>query len=91
MIFEWDGAKSARNARARRLPFEIAIALFDGPTIEEPDRRRDYDEPRMRAIGRVRGLIMVCVYTDRGEVRRIISLRLAKRRERDAYRAAYPS
>ncbi len=41
-------------------------------------------------IGAVRGIVLVCVYVDRGEVRRIISLRAANRKERDAYRTAYP-
>jgi uncharacterized DUF497 family protein len=36
----------------------------------------------------VAGEILACVYTDRAEMRRIISLRHANRRERDAYRAA---
>lgn len=89
MNFEWDEAKSLRNAIDRRLPFDIAIAMFDGPTLEEPDTRRDYGEVRIKAIGTVRGLCLVCVYTDRSEVRRIISLRLANRKERDDYRAAY--
>lgn len=91
MVFEWDEAKSAGNAKARGLPFEIAMALFDGPTLEGPDRRQDYGEPRVKAIGSVAGHILVCVYTDRDEVRRIISLRAANRRERDAYRTAYTS
>jgi uncharacterized DUF497 family protein len=33
------------------------------------------------------GLTLICVYTDRGPVRRIISLRRAKWSERNAYRA----
>ena len=90
MLFEWDSAKSLRNARERRLPFEIAVALFDGPTLEIADGRRDYGERRIRAIGAVRGVVLVCVYTDRGEIRRVISLRVANRKERDAYRSTYP-
>jgi len=90
MIFEWDEAKSARNARERGLPFEIAAALFDGPVLESPDGRRDYGEARVKAVGMVNRVVMVCVYTDRGDVRRIISLRVANRKERDGYRAAYP-
>ena len=86
MLFEWDSAKSAENARERGLPFEIAMALFDGPTLEYPDRRHDYGESRVKAIGEVDGHILVCVYTDRGAVRRIISLRVASRKERHAYR-----
>ena len=89
MIFEWDRAKSAANTRERGLPFEVAAALFDGPTLEAVDDRRDYGEKRIRAIGSVRGVVLVCVYVDRGDVRRIISLRAANRKERNGYRATY--
>jgi uncharacterized DUF497 family protein len=37
----------------------------------------------------VGGVTLHCVYTRRGEVLRIISLRYANRKERDAYRATY--
>jgi uncharacterized DUF497 family protein len=95
MVFEWDDAKSLRNLHERSLPFDVAMALFDGPTLEVEDTRRNYGEVRIIAIGKVRNVILVCVYTDRptdsGLVRRIISLRLAHRKERDGYRATYPS
>lgn len=81
--------KSLANAKTRGLPFEIAMALFDGPTLESPDRRRDYGERRIKAIARAAGQVPVWVYTDRSAGRRIISLRVADRREHDAYRAAY--
>jgi uncharacterized protein len=87
--FEWDAAKSARNAAARGLPFELAVLLFDGPTLEIPDARRAYGEARIRALGRIGDRVLACVYTDRGETRRIISLRYASRKERDAYRQAF--
>jgi uncharacterized protein len=90
MIFEWDGDKSRRNAVERHLPFEIAVVLFDGPTLEIADDRKAYGELRIKAIGAVRGVCMVCVFTDRGDIRRIISLRLANKRERDGYRATHP-
>jgi uncharacterized DUF497 family protein len=89
MVFEWDEIKSLANARRRGLPFEIAMALFDGPTLESPDRRRDYGERRIRQSVARQRQVLVCVYTDRSGARRIISLRVANRRERDAYRAAY--
>jgi uncharacterized protein len=60
------------------------------PTIEYADERRYYGEIRIRAIGVAGNLTLHCVYTQRGEVRRIISLRYANRKERDAYRATYP-
>ena len=90
MDFEWDRAKSQRNESERRLPFELAALLFDGPTIEFADERRHYGETRIRVIGVVGSITLHCVYTQRGEVRRIISLRYANRKERDAYRATHP-
>lgn len=91
MLFEWDPLKSARNARERGLPFDIAMAMFDSPTLEIEDTRADYGETRMKAIGVVRGIVLVWVYVDRPGIRRIISLRVADRKERHAYRQAYPS
>ena len=64
--------------------------LFDGPTIEHLDDRRKYGETRIRAIGVVGSVTLHCAYTQRGDVRRIISLRYANRKERDAYRATRP-
>ena len=90
MDFEWDRAKSKWNERERELPFELGALLFDGPMIERVDKRRNYGETRIRAIGVVGGVTLHCVYTQRGEVRRIISLRYANRKERDAYRATHP-
>lgn len=94
MRFGWDPPKSFRNARERGLPFEVAMALFDGPTLEFDDRRRDYGERRIVAYGDVAGRVMVCVYTWRGTsdapVRWIISLRKANKDESHAYRTAFP-
>jgi uncharacterized DUF497 family protein len=89
--FEWDRAKSVRNAEQRGLPFALAALLFDGPVLERVDTRRDFGEVRVRAIGRAGETVLHCVYTDRGGVRRIISLRRASRKERDAYRATFES
>jgi uncharacterized DUF497 family protein len=88
MEFEWDEAKSRRNVALRQLPFQLAITMFDGETLEIVDTRIDYGELRIKAIGMVRDEFFVCIYVDRDQVRRIISLRLANRRERDEYRQA---
>lgn len=55
-------------------------AIFIGPTLEAEDNRRDYGEVRVQAIGNARDDILSVVYSDRGEVRRIISARLANRK-----------
>lgn len=88
-MFEWDEAKSEANFRERGFDFAYAALIFDGPTLEWHDMRRDYGERRIQAIGQVNEDILFVVYTWRGAVRRIISARLANRRERDAYREAF--
>ena len=46
------------------------------------NNRREHGEARLQAIGRAYDDILSVIYADRGEVRRIISARLANRKER---------
>jgi uncharacterized DUF497 family protein len=82
MIFEWDEAKSRRTLDERGFSFEYAARIFLAPTLERSDDRREYGEVRIQAIGRVGDDILFVVYTDRGDIRHIISARLANRKER---------
>jgi uncharacterized DUF497 family protein len=82
MEFEWDPAKSDRNRHERGFDFATAALIFDGPVQTAVDERRDYGEERVIAIGEIAGEVIVVVYTDRGQIRRIISARRANRRER---------
>jgi uncharacterized DUF497 family protein len=52
------------------------------------EHRRDYGETRVRAIGEADGLVLQVVFTDRGDVRRIISARIANRKERTQWLAS---
>ena len=93
MRFEWDPEKSEANLEERGFDFAFAAQIFDGPTLEKRDRRRDYGEVRIVATGLADEIELSVVYTDRvdedGErVRRIISARRSNRRERKAYQAA---
>lgn len=90
LLFEWDEAKSSRNRTERGFNFEYACRIFAGPVIEEEDRRRDYGEQRIVATGKIGTETFVVVFAWRGSRRRIISARPAKRKERDAYRQAFP-
>lgn len=49
------------------------------------DTRFDYPERRFIAIASINHRLCVCVYTWRGHIRRIISLRKANSRELVAY------
>ncbi len=91
MRFTWDPHKSERNLVERGFDFEFATLIFDGPTVERTDSRRDYGEHRGIALGVAQGISLTVVFTDRagigGEtVRRIISARQSDRRERAAYK-----
>lgn len=88
MRFEWDPNKSERNQRERGFGFDFAALIFEAGTIEWPDDRQDCGEARVRAIGEADGLVLYIVFTDRGDVRRIIPARLASRKERDQWHAS---
>jgi uncharacterized DUF497 family protein len=88
--FEWDETKSDANFEERGFDFEFAALIFDGLTLEVEDRRKDYGERRMIAIGVADGLHLTVVYTDRQQVsgqvtRRIVSARRSSRHERKIY------
>lgn len=96
MRFTWDPRKSERNLVERKFDFAFATLIFDGPTVERTDSRRNYGEQRMVAIGMAQGIALTVVYTDRAGtgsevVRRIISARKSDRRERTAYKKAVQS
>jgi len=92
MEFAWDRAKNEANLRVRRFDFAFATLIFDGVTVEVPDSRKDYGEPRVVAIGLADGVHLTVVYTDRPVpggrwVRRIFSARRSHRHEREVYQA----
>jgi len=85
--FDWDSAKSERNRQERGFGFDFAVLIFNGHTMEWPDARRDYGEARVRAMGEANGIVLHVVFTDRGDKRRIISARVANRKERNQWHA----
>jgi uncharacterized DUF497 family protein len=85
MGYEYDDDKSERTLRGRGIDFDFAARVFDAAFIEYEDRRRDYGEKRLVAIGPIEGRLFSVVYTWRNGRRRIISARRASRRERRAY------
>jgi hypothetical protein len=96
MRFSWDPEKSHANFRDRGFDFAFASLIFEGPTLEREDTRRDYSERRIIAIGLAADLELTVCYTDRvdpdGAIeRRIISARRSNRRERKAYQEALQS
>lgn len=89
-IYEWDAEKRESTLAIRAIDFADAVRVFEGPTLERVDMRRDHSEVRVLAIGITHGRHLTVVYTDRPQraghiVRRIISARRSNRHERQAY------
>jgi len=82
MIFDWHEAKHERNIRERGFGFDFAALIFEGRVLTRIDDRHDYGEVRIKAIGEVDGIVLAIIYTDREDVRWIISARKANKKER---------
>jgi hypothetical protein len=71
--FEWDDTKAAANFRKHGVTFEQAAHAFrDSFAMEWIDARAVYDEERIILLGMSGGQILNVVYTERGEIIRII-------------------
>jgi uncharacterized protein len=79
LSYEWDAAKNTENLTKHEIDFADAVLIFDRPVVEAPDRRKDYGEERITAIGIANGVELFVVYTPRRNNRRIISARRASR------------
>ena len=78
---EFDTGKRDKTLAERGLDFARAGEVFSGVTATVVDTRSDYGEPRLNTVGMLDGRLVVLVWTPRGEVRRIISMRKANERE----------
>ena len=87
MKFEWDPKKAEENVENHGISFEEASTVFgDALAATVPDPRHSADENRFVTMGQSSGNHLVVVaHVDRGEQVRIISARLATRRERRKY------
>lgn len=88
-IVEWDDEKNQKNFRKHGIYFEDAARVFlDDDRIDEFDEFHSDFEDRFKIIGRVRNILTV-IYTERGEKFRIISARLATKKEEAIYYGQY--
>jgi len=85
MKVEYDEAKRSRTLEERGLDMARAIEVFDGDTLTVEDDRIDYGEARYITIGFMGERMVVLVWTRRGDVYRIISMRKANDREKALY------
>lgn len=85
MQIEFNQAKRDKTLQERGLDFARAEEVFSGPVLSSEDKRFDYAEQRFITFGWLDGRRVVLVWTQRGEARRIISMRHANERESRKY------
>lgn len=87
MKFEWDEFKATSNFRKHGVSFEEAKTVFDNPlAVIFADEEHSIDEQREIIIGHSgENRLLLVSFTERLNAIRIISARLATRREREDY------
>ena len=85
MKFEFDFEKRDKTLKERGLDFAEAIEVFAGVHFTGQDTRTEYAEDRFITVGTLKARLVVLVWTPRGEIRRIISMRKANEREKAIY------
>lgn len=81
MKYVFDPVKDRINREKHGLSLALAEALFAGPHLSIADDRFEYGEIREVAFGFINDRFFACVYADRGDERRVISLRKATQTE----------
>ena len=88
MQFEWDDDKEKSNIEKHGIDFSTAALVFgDINRIEKYDIIHSIDEDRYITIGSINEItiVVMVVYSEREALTRIISARLATKREKEAY------
>jgi uncharacterized DUF497 family protein len=88
MKFEWDSSKNSINQEKHGLSFDEAIEVFADPNaLEIYDEDHSKDESRYKVIGmlQTRVVVISLIFTERGDIIRVISARKANKEEKDAY------
>lgn len=81
MRVEFDPAKDEANVARHGVSLALARQLDWDAALVWLDERFDYDELRMIALAPEADTLYYVAFVDRGNIRRIISLRRAERRE----------
>lgn len=81
MQITFDPSKDKQNQEKHGVSLSDADSLEWDTLLAMPDDRKDYGENRMIGFALSGERLFCVVYTDRGDVRRIISLRKANNRE----------
>ncbi len=84
MEFEFDEAKSRENRAKHGIDFVEAQSIWEDSDLLEIQARTE-DEPRAMVIGKIAEKHWAAIITYRGGRVRIISVRCARKEEKDLY------
>jgi hypothetical protein len=85
--FEWDAEKARQNVDKHGISFEEVVTAFGDPlsvTVSDPDHSDSEERQLLLGMSR-RSRLVVVAFTERGDRLRIITARLASRREKRKY------
>lgn len=89
MLIDFDPAKDRLNRARHGLSLAFARKLIWEEALVWVDARYEYDEIRMIGLVPEGDTLYYVAFVDRGEIRRIISLRYAERKEIKHYAENY--
>jgi len=85
MRITYHEGKRALTLADRGLDFADAAKVFAARELTQIDLRQDYGEERYQTIGYLGSVMVMVVWTLRGDARHIISMRKCNDRERGRY------
>ena len=87
--FDWDKTNIEKNWQKHRVnPFECEEAFFNEPLYVFEDKKHSEKENRFYALGRTSSnRLLFIVFTIRGRLIRVISVRNMSRKEREVYKS----
>ena len=85
MLFEWDEDKRRQNICKHGIDFVDAQGIWSDSVLEYSSDQTHHDEERYLAIGELYGECITVIFTWRGDTRRFISARKARRYEQKDY------
>ena len=77
--------ESKDNHSKHGLPFEVAVRVFEGPYLQQPEPALGNPLSYFRVIGEVSGRVIILAYLKRMNVKEILSARRATDDEKALY------
>jgi len=85
LVFEWDEEKDRINFQKHGVHFRTAVKVFKDPWILFREDREHGREERYNIIGKAAKVLFIVVTVRNENTIRIISARIADRKEREIY------